>query len=302
MGNTESCFQLSASSGPASVIVWPPLRSYLPWDSTHLKTERPRGIRAPVHQFFLTDARALWLATLTLECSSGWKEVCIPDLPCPLKNMVSSFLSQVWIPDKHLSNQTISASAFRAPGLGYTSATVKLYICIHALHVCVCVCVCVCVIRGGLVTQSCPTLCNPLDCSPPGFPVHGISQARILEWVAISSSRGSFWPRDQTHVSYIAGRFFTAEPSEISFIYNKHTHIYLHTQSGGRRDACVPDTSCVCLSIAHFFLVCRSRNHTLCGRVKKSSFSSLHMFAVRIMTPNTLSSPSFPDHRNGHGT
>ena len=63
--------------------------------------------------------------------------------------------------------------------------------------------------------QSCPTLCYPMDCSPPGSSVHGISQARILEWVAISSSRGSSWPRDQTHdscVSCTAGRFFTTEP------------------------------------------------------------------------------------------
>ena len=42
-----------------------------------------------------------------------------------------------------------------------------------------------------LVTQSCPTLCNPMDCSPPGFSVHGILQARILKWAAISFSRGS---------------------------------------------------------------------------------------------------------------
>ena len=53
-----------------------------------------------------------------------------------------------------------------------------------------------------LVANSCPTLCNPWDCSPPDFFVHGISQARILDWVAISFSRGSSWPRDQTHVSY----------------------------------------------------------------------------------------------------
>ena len=42
------------------------------------------------------------------------------------------------------------------------------------------------------VTQSCPTLCDPLDCSPPGSSVHGILQARILEWAAIPFSRGSF--------------------------------------------------------------------------------------------------------------
>ena len=59
------------------------------------------------------------------------------------------------------------------------------------------------------VGQSCPTLCDPMDCSPPGFFVRGILQARILEWVAIPFSRGSSWPRDQTRVSHIAGRFFT---------------------------------------------------------------------------------------------
>ena len=60
-----------------------------------------------------------------------------------------------------------------------------------------------------LVTQSCPTLCDPMDCGPPGFSVHGILQARILEWVAIPFSRGSFRSRVWTRVSCIAGRFFT---------------------------------------------------------------------------------------------
>ena len=49
-----------------------------------------------------------------------------------------------------------------------------------------------------LAVKSCLTLCNPMDCSPPGSSVHGIFQARILEWVAIFSSRGSSQPRDQT--------------------------------------------------------------------------------------------------------
>ena len=48
-----------------------------------------------------------------------------------------------------------------------------------------------------------PTLCDPMDCSPPGSSVHGILQARILEWVAISFSRGSSWLRDQIRVSCI---------------------------------------------------------------------------------------------------
>ena len=63
-----------------------------------------------------------------------------------------------------------------------------------------------------LVAKSCPTLCHSLDCSSPDSSVHRISQARILEWVVISFSRGSSWPRDQTHVSWVSctgGGFFT---------------------------------------------------------------------------------------------
>ena len=60
------------------------------------------------------------------------------------------------------------------------------------------------------VTQSCLTLCNHMDCSPPGSSVHGILQVRILEWVAIPFSRGPSWPQDQTQVFWIAGRFFTS--------------------------------------------------------------------------------------------
>ena len=59
------------------------------------------------------------------------------------------------------------------------------------------------------VTQLCPTLCDPIDCSPPGSSIHGILQAKILEWVAISFSRGFSFSRDRTWVSFIAGRFFT---------------------------------------------------------------------------------------------
>ena len=54
------------------------------------------------------------------------------------------------------------------------------------------------------VAQSCPTLCDPMDCSLPGSSVLGIFQARILEWVAISFSRGPSWPRNWTQVSHIA--------------------------------------------------------------------------------------------------
>ena len=59
-----------------------------------------------------------------------------------------------------------------------------------------------------LVTQSCLTLCNTMDCSLPGSPVHGLLQAKTLEWLASPFSRASFRPRNQTRVSSIAGRFF----------------------------------------------------------------------------------------------
>ena len=54
--------------------------------------------------------------------------------------------------------------------------------------------------------------CNPGDCSPPGSSIHTIFQARILEWFAVSFCRGSSWPRDRTHVSFLTDGFFTAEP------------------------------------------------------------------------------------------
>ena len=72
--------------------------------------------------------------------------------------------------------------------------------------------------------QLCPTLGNPMDCSPPGSSVHEILQTRILEWVAISFSRGSSWPRDGTSISYIylhwqTGSLPLAPPGKPSCIY-----------------------------------------------------------------------------------
>ena len=59
------------------------------------------------------------------------------------------------------------------------------------------------------IAQPCLTLCDLMDCSLPGSSVHGIFQARVLEWVAISFSRRSSWPRDWTQVSCTVGRCFT---------------------------------------------------------------------------------------------
>ena len=65
-----------------------------------------------------------------------------------------------------------------------------------------------------IVTQSCSTLCDPMDCGPPGSSVHRILQARILEWVAISFSRGSSQPRDQTWSPTLQADSLPSEPPE----------------------------------------------------------------------------------------
>ena len=85
------------------------------------------------------------------------------------------------------------------------------------------------------VTQSCLTLCDPMDCSLPGSSVHGIFQARILEWVAISFSRGSSRPRDWTRVSRIVGRRFTVWATRdiscicaTNIVLEVFTHLFLH--------------------------------------------------------------------------
>ena len=85
------------------------------------------------------------------------------------------------------------------------------------------------------VSQWRPTLCNPMNCSPLGSSVHGILQGRILEWVAIPFSRESFWPRGQTQVSHIAGRFFTVWATRK--VYDKEasldpSHFCVHFAAG----------------------------------------------------------------------
>ena len=79
--------------------------------------------------------------------------------------------------------------------------------------------------------QSCLTLCDPIDCSPPGSSLHRVLQARILEWVAMPFSRESSPPRDQTHISYISciGRqvFITSTTCEASGIDQKIINVWL---------------------------------------------------------------------------
>ena len=80
--------------------------------------------------------------------------------------------------------------------------------------------------RVELVAQSCLTLCNSMDCNPPGSSVHGILQARTLEWVAMPSSRGSSLHRNRTWFSHIAGGFFTVWTTREA--YYVFPYIYTH--------------------------------------------------------------------------
>ena len=80
-------------------------------------------------------------------------------------------------------------------------------------------------VKWSEVAQSCPTLCDLMDCSPPGSSIHGILQARVLEWGATSFSRGSSWPRDRTQVSHIAGRCFNLWATWEGMSYSSiHSH------------------------------------------------------------------------------
>ena len=121
------------------------------------------------------------------------------------------------------------------------------------------------------VTQACPTLCNPVDCSPPGSPIPGILQARTLEWVAISSSRRSCQPRDQTWVSFIsctAGGFFAAEPP------GKHGSPPAFTAGHGETPTVMPALGCAEVSLAI---------GKACGRAQGSSTSTVSN--QRVFTP-----------------
>ena len=88
----------------------------------------------------------------------------------------------------------------------------------------VCVCVCARAHVRAKSLQSCPSLWDPMDCSPPGSSVHGILQARTLEWVVMPSSRGSSRLKDLTHTSYVscmAGGFFTTSATWEAYSFCK---------------------------------------------------------------------------------
>ena len=93
----------------------------------------------------------------------------------------------------------------------YNCVPINIYYSVYMyMYLCVCVCVCARTCTH-MHAQLCLTLCDPMDYSLLDLSVHGISKERILEWVAISFFRGLSWPRDQIHISCVAGGFYTTE-------------------------------------------------------------------------------------------
>ena len=90
-------------------------------------------------------------------------------------------------------------------------------------------------------TQSRPAVCNPMDCRPPGSSVHGISQARTLEWVAISFSRGSSQPRGQTHISCLSCRWILYHYAtwEAQAIMDPYKNLSPFQEPGAKEDFCL---------------------------------------------------------------
>ena len=108
----------------------------------------------------------------------------------------SSFPSSSFHSSSLCNSCLVLPAELQSSWISWEIKTIQYIIILYYYKYCVC-------------AQLCPTLCNPMDCSPPGSFVHGILQARILEWVAISCSRGSSPLRDRTRVSCIVGRRFT---------------------------------------------------------------------------------------------
>ena len=117
--------------------------------------------------------------------------------------MICKFILLLGIQHSHLVFLLIILHHRLLEGSGYNSLCHAVYPCCLSLLWAFLACV--------LSRFSCVRLCNPMDCSPPGSSIHGILQARILEWVAMPSSRGFSQPRDRTLVFCIADRFFTTQ-------------------------------------------------------------------------------------------
>ena len=121
-----------------------------------------------------------------------------------------------------------------------------------------------------LVTQSCQTLWDPMDCSPPGSFIHGILQARVWEWVAIPFSRGSSQPRDWSWVSHITGRFFNIWSTREALMENSFFTEYILW-------ACITYRQCCYIQVCH---PCPRGSYTLDEETQKWSSKRIITFWV----------------------
>ena len=118
--------------------------------------------------------------------------------------------------------------------------------------------------NAGSVAQRCLTLCDPMGCSPPGLSVHGVLQARMLEWVALASSGGSSWSRDWTHISCIARGFSTTGPLGKSLLIlitswkhrRQHYHRGVGLQHVSFKGTRCPVRNCIYLSSTNLSITC----------------------------------------------
>ena len=148
------------------------------------------------------------------------------------------------------------------------------------------------IINWSEVTQSCPTLCNPTDCSLPGSSVHGIFQAKTLEWVAISFSRRSSWLRDWTRVSRIVGRrlYHLSHQGSLSASWRKGNRQALLRKVRERRNARRLNCFRSCHSpdfhgsSSHFRVLEHDSSHGLCKKKNKKNFLSDFIIAPNLDT------------------
>ena len=158
-------FVTTSATWEALLLVLPISQSSQKW-----KARKPKDTNSK-DQTLESRNREGWHTDLEdqTECSAQWNLVCFIIIP------VSVFLLPTWTEVKFCCSNLLSLEVFIACA------------CMHAE-----------------LLQLCSTLCDPMNSSPLGSSVHGISQARILEWVTITFSRGSSWPRDQTCVKCVS--------------------------------------------------------------------------------------------------
>ena len=151
---------------------------------------------SPAAPFSLSISLLLLSLSFTLSC-------CLSFLGIPMARMLLPWrfcTGEAFALLEKLFSQILPWLTVSCVSNDFANITLTILPEIGTLLPCSFLCVCVCV---GSVAQSCLTLYNPMDCSPPGSCVNGISQARLLGWVAVSFSRGSSQSRDQTWVSCI---------------------------------------------------------------------------------------------------